>query len=334
MTRILITGAAGSIGKELVKHYLNNCESLCVFDNNEDGLFNLRSEINQKFPKEQHKLRYFLGDIRDKKRLVNALKDVDLVFHCAALKHVALCEYNPSEAVATNIEGTQNVIESAIINRVNKVILTSSDKAVNPSSAMGASKLVAERLCISANSLVGDGITKFCCVRFGNVWNTNGSVGKIFKNQIKNNQQITITDRRMTRFFVNIKEAIDLCVFASEMMEGGETFVLDMGIAKVIDIANELISQFGKGTIKEIGTSPGEKLYEELFTDVESFRTVFCDGIYIILPEENNINDCFKSVLKKYSNLKRICKPLRSDNKRTNTVDYELLVKSLILEMD
>ena len=121
---------------------------------------------------------------------------------------------------------------------------------------------------------------------------------------------------------------------SSEMMEGGETFVLDMGIAKVIDIANELISQCGEGTIKEIGTSPGEKLYEELFTDVESFRTVLFDGIYIILPEENNMNDCFKSVLKKYSNLNRICTPLRSDNKKTKTVDYELLVKSLILDKD
>ena len=330
MSRILITGAAGSIGKELVKHCLDKYEAICAFDNNEDGLFNLRSEINVDFPNSHHKLRYFLGDIRDQERLINAFKDVEIVFHCAALKHVALCEYNPGEAVATNIQGTKNVIEAAINNNVRKVILTSSDKAVNPSSAMGATKLVAERLCISANSLVGNGSTRFCCVRFGNVWNTNGSVGKIFKRQIKNKQQITITDKRMTRFFVKMEEAINLCIFASERMEGGETFVLDMGIAKVVDIANELIHQYGDGSIKEVGASPGEKLYEELFTDVESMRTILIDDVYLILPEGNNINNCFERIFRKYKNDRRIGIALRSDNDKNKKANIKSLIKSLI----
>jgi len=333
MKRILVTGGAGSIGRELVKFYLKDSSIICIFDNNEDGLFRLKSELYQEFPSFHHKLRYFLGDIRDQKRLINAFKDVDIVFHCAALKHVALCEYNPSEAVATNIIGTQNIIESAIINDVKKVILTSSDKAVNPSSAMGASKLVAERLCISANSLVGKGSTRFCCVRFGNVWNTNGSVGRIFRNQIKNREQITITDKRMTRFFVDMNQAINLCKFACERMEGGETFVLDMGVAKVIDIANEIIKQNGKGEIKEIGASPGEKLYEELYTDIEGLRTVICDGIYIILPEKNNINNCFERVLEKYKKEKKIGSALRSDNENIKKANIKLLINSLLRDL-
>lgn len=333
MNRVLVTGGAGSIGQELVKHYLKNSSIVCVFDNNEDGLFKLKSKLKQEFPKLQHRLRYFLGDIRDQKRLFNALKDVDIVFHCAALKHVAICEYNPTEAVATNIIGTQNIIESAIMNDVGKVILTSSDKAVNPSSAMGASKLVSERLCISANSLVGNGTSKFCCVRFGNVWDTNGSVGRIFRDQIRNKKKITITDKRMTRFFVDMSQAIDLCRFACERMEGGETFVLDMGVAKVIDIANEIISICGKGAIREIGTSPGEKLYEELYTDIEGLRTVLSDGIYIILPEKNNINDCFKRVLEKYQKIKKVGMALRSDSENAKKANIKSLVNSLLRDL-
>ena len=330
MNKILITGAAGSIGKELLKNLLHKFEVICAFDNNEDGLFQLRKEINTQFPKLNYKVKYLLGDVRDQKRLFNSFKDIDTVFHCAALKHVGVCECNPSESVATNVQGSQNVIEAAINNGVKKVILASSDKAANPTSVMGASKLIAERIFINSNSLVGNCPTRFCCVRFGNVWNTNGSVGRIFEHQLKNKEKITITDKRMTRFFVNIKDAINLCLFASERMHGGETFVLDMGTAKIIDIANKLISQYGEGSIKEIGISQGEKLYEELFTDVESLRTILIDGVYIILPEEDNINNCFEGILQKYKNEIRIGKARRSDDDKNKKVDINSLVESLL----
>mgnify|MGYP001372220588 CR=1 FL=1 len=330
MSRTLVTGAAGSIGKELVKSLLREGSTVCAFDNNEDSLFRMRSEFSNHYPQLINKLRFFLGDIRDQKRIDSAFKGVEVVFHCAALKHVALCEYNPTEAVNTNIYGTQNVIEAAISNNIKKVILTSSDKAVNPSSAMGASKLVSERLFLSANSLVGDSPTVFTCVRFGNVWNTNGSVGKIFKQQVQAGLNITLTDKRMTRFFVTMKEAVDLCLNVRDLMLGGETFVLDMGAAKIIDIANEFIRQFGQGDVKEIGLSPGEKLYEELYTEIEGERAVISNGMYIILPENNGINNCFENTFKQYKNNKIIGSALRSDSELAKQSDLSALVNKIL----
>ena len=170
MKRILVTGACGSIGKALVTRLLEDGNTVCAFDNNEDGLFHLSKECNLY----TSSLKIFIGDVRDIKRLQQAMDGVDEVYHCAALKHVELSEYNPFEALKTNVNGTNNVINAAIDEGVKKVLVTSSDKAVNPSSTMGTTKLLAEKLAISANNYSGSKDIRFGCVRFGNVWNTNG----------------------------------------------------------------------------------------------------------------------------------------------------------------
>ena len=182
MKRVLVTGAGGSIGSALVKRLLADGHVVCAFDNNEDALFHLNKSYSSE--DEKRRLKIFLGDVRDTNRLSQAMAEVNDVYHCAALKHVELCEYNPFEALKTNIEGTNNIIKAALDAGANKVLITSSDKAVNPSSTMGASKLFSEKLIISANNYTGSKDIRFGCVRFGNVWDTNGSVGQIFKTQV------------------------------------------------------------------------------------------------------------------------------------------------------
>ena len=279
--RVLVTGACGSIGEALVGKLLENGNVVCAYDNNENGLFNL----DQKFrPRYNDKLRLFVGDIRDKERLIRAFEGVNLVFHCAALKHVYLSEYNPFEAMQTNISGTNNVIDAAILAKVDKVVYTSSDKAVNPTSTMGATKLLGEKLITAANHYTGDNKTKFSSVRFGNVLNTSGSVLQIFKDQIQRNQSLTITSENMTRFFLSISHALELCFFAASRMLGGEIFVKNMGSCSIISLAKAVS---GEKLLKYnlIGYKSGEKLYEELVTDNEAERTASEDNWYMILPD-------------------------------------------------
>ena len=205
--RYLITGGCGSIGSALVVRLLNQGHTVCSLDNSESELFNQIQSLSKKFP---NTYKPFLGDIRDYERLFRAFSSVEVVFHCAALKHVELSEYNPFEVLKTNVEGTHNVVEACLNNNVKKLIFASSDKAVNPSSTMGASKLLAERIIISSSSYAGSSGFKSACVRFGNVWDTAGSVGKIFKAQVKSGMPITLTSRKMTRFFITIEKALDL----------------------------------------------------------------------------------------------------------------------------
>ena len=181
----------------MVNSLVNAGATVCAFDNYEDGLFRLSKKIPDSL---SNKFRLFFGDVREKERLIQACEDVDVIFHCAASKHVGLSEYNPFEAVKTNVLGCQNVIDAAISNRVPKVLFTSSDKAVNPTGTMGATKLIGEKLFVSANNYVGNRKTSFACVRFGNVLNTNGSVLTIFQKQLEEGKQLTVTDSRMTDF--------------------------------------------------------------------------------------------------------------------------------------
>tara|TARA_B100001248_G_C27376266_1_gene454426 strand:- start:459 stop:1457 length:999 start_codon:yes stop_codon:yes gene_type:complete len=320
--RFLVTGGCGSIGSALVNHLLeNNSNIVCSFDNNEDGLFQQQQTLSLEKKKN---LKSFIGDVRDFDRLEQAMRGVDYVYHCAALKHVKLCEYNPFEALKTNIDGTNNIVNASLKADVKKVVLTSSDKAVNPSSTMGASKLLSERIIISGNNIRGNKNTKFCSVRFGNVWNTAGSVGKIFKAQILNNQNLTITASEMTRFFVTMKNAIELCEFAMDKMIGGEIFISDMGKLKIKDLADNFIKSYNsKVKLEIIGAHPGEKLYEELYTEQESKRTGKVDKFYLILPETDfliNTNTYWENnkEFKKVTN--EI--PLRSD---TNGKDIDPL---------
>ncbi|MBI5061106.1 MAG: polysaccharide biosynthesis protein [Candidatus Aenigmarchaeota archaeon] len=282
---ILVTGGCGSIGSEIVKQLLDyDVKRIRVFDHNESGQFHLQERL------QNDKLRTLIGNIRDKERLKWAMKDVDIVFHAAALKHVPICEYNPFEAVATNVYGTQNVIDVAREEGVEKVMLISTDKAVNPINTMGATKLLCEKLIL--NAPIGDIKTAFSCVRFGNVLNSDGSVIPIFKEQIKNGGPVTITSADMVRFFMSMQEAINLVLKATEKMMGREIFILKMQALRVIDLAEVMIEELApkhgyqpeKIKIKVIGVRPGEKLRESLLTEEEALYAEDSDGMLVLRP--------------------------------------------------
>lgn len=282
---VLVTGGAGSIGSEIARKILEiNPSVVRVLDNNETALFELEEDINS------DKLRVFYGDIRDKDRLQRAFDKVDIIFHAGALKHVPLCEFNPFDAVKTNIIGTQNVLDVALDRDVEKVIFVSTDKAVNPINVMGATKLLAERLTISANNYSGDKNTIFSCVRFGNVLNSRGSVIPVFKNQIKNGGPVKITDKDMTRFIMGIPEAVKLILKAGQQANGGEIFILKMQATNIMDLAEVMIENLAKIynhnpdeiDIEIIGKRVGEKMYEELMTEDESLYAIDSDGLFIL----------------------------------------------------
>lgn len=287
---ILVTGGVGSIGKEIVKILLKcNPKSIRVLDNNETALFDLEQELDS------NKIRTFLGDVRDKERLERAFENVDVVFHAAALKHVGLCEYNPFDAVKTNVMGTENVLNAALDRDVRKVIVISTDKSVNPVNVMGATKLLAERLTISANFYKGDRNTVFSCVRFGNVLDSRGSVVPIFKKQIENGGPITITDPEMTRFVISIPDAVNLILKSGEIAEGEEIFILKMPSLNIVDLAEVMIEEFAPLfshkkediKIKYIGKRSGEKMSEELMTKEELPYAVDKGNLIIIKSEYN-----------------------------------------------
>jgi UDP-N-acetylglucosamine 4,6-dehydratase len=301
-SRILVTGACGSVGSALVRRLLDDGHTVCAFDQSEDGLFKLDQELRDG----GGRLRLFLGVRR-------AVDGVRIVFHCAALKHVYLSEYNPFEAMQTNIDGTNNIIEAAIAAEVERVVLTSSDKAVNPTSTMGATKLLGERLFIAANHFAGSHRTRFACVRFGNVLNSNGSVLQIFKRQLDGNQPLTITSKNMTRFFISMSQAVQLCLDASARMVGGEIFVMSMGSCDIISLA-KAASGSREFQFIEIGHKPGEKLYEELVTENEAPRTVLDREMYVVLPDTLDMMPAdLRSKYTMYEKLQRLTAPLRSD---------------------
>ncbi|MDB9872767.1 polysaccharide biosynthesis protein [Alphaproteobacteria bacterium] len=308
--RVLITGACGTVGSELVKKLLNLQSIVCAFDNDENGLFALESQ----YEREKHDLRLFAGDIRDISRLIQAFKGVDVVFHCAAMKHVAITEYNPDEAIKTNINGVSNVITAALDCGVSRVLFTSSDKAVNPSGTMGVSKLLGEKLITAANNHVGVLSTRFASVRFGNILNSRGSVVEIFRKQIENGKPLTITSKKMTRFVLTKAESVDLCISALEHMQGGEIFIQSMNALSIENLGSALVEKFQKIEWSIIGCKPGEKLHEELATELEQDRVYLSRGMIVVLPE---IIDYLP--LDTIENIKRIksgpklVEPVRSD---------------------
>lgn len=308
-SRVLVTGACGSVGSALVRRLLDQGHTVCAFDQSEDGLF----KIDQELQGAGGRLRLFLGNIRDEARVRRAMEGVRVVLHCAALKHVYLSEYNPFEAMQTNIVGTNNIIQAAVAAEVERVVLTSSDKAVNPSSTMGATKLLGERLFTAANQFVGSHNTRFACVRFGNVLNSNGSVLQIFKRQIDNDLPLTITSKGMTRFFLSMSQAVDLCLDASARMIGGEIFVKSMGSCDIMSLA-KAVSGERPLRFTEIGHKPGEKLYEELVTENEAPRTAIDGNTYVVLPDTlDMLPAATRSKYSVYEHLQRLAAPLRSD---------------------
>ncbi len=279
---VFITGGTGSWGNELVKQLLDfHPKQILIFS---------RSELHQvtmerKF--DNPKLRFLIGDVRDRERLIECMKGVDYIFHLAALKHVPICEEQPYEAIKTNIVGTKNVIEAAKINKVKKVIDVSTDKAVDPLNLYGMTKAIGERLIIQANLEPSD--TQFVCIRGGNVLGTNGSVVPFFIDQIKRGKKIKLTDKRMTRYFLTLQQAIHLLFKASEVSHGGETFVMRMPSCRIADIAeimSEKIAPHDTIPIEEVGIRPGEKIHEVLVSRYESPLTYQYDEHYfIILPQ-------------------------------------------------
>lgn len=284
---ILITGGAGSIGSALARKLLDYKPKIIrLLDINETGLFNLKQELSADI------LRLLVGDIRDKDRLRRAVEKVDIVFHAAALKHVPLCESNPFEAVQTNVMGTKNLIEACIDEKIKKFITISTDKAVNPINVLGASKLLAERLTVSANLYKGKRQTIFSCVRFGNVLNSQGSVLPIFLNQVKKGGPVKVTDKNMSRFIMSIDKATELVLKAAYLSRGGEIFILKMPALRIKDLAEAVIEEasyrFGykPKSIKTvyIGKRDGEKVYEELMNEDEATMVKELADMFILLP--------------------------------------------------
>ncbi len=287
---VLVTGGVGSIGSQLVRGILKyHPKTVRILDNNETGLFDLEQELKSDI------IRPLVGDVRDLERLRRAFEDVDLVFHAAALKHVPICEFNPFDAVKTNVLGTQNVLDAALDEEVEKVITISTDKAVNPTNVMGATKLLAERLTISSNSYRGSRRTVLSCVRFGNVLGSRGSVVPLFKKQIERGEALTITDAEMTRFIMDIPKAVELILKAAEMATGGEIFILKMPVMKISDLANVMMHELSPEGMKvesrNIGMRPGEKMYEELMTELEATCAYESDDMIVVLPRQRSYLD-------------------------------------------
>lgn len=284
---ILVTGGTGSIGSEIVRQLIPyKPKQIRVYSRDESKHFVLEQELSRN--KIKTDVRYLIGDIRDKDRLDKAMFGVDVVFHGAALKHVPYCEYNPFEAIKTNVSGTQNLIDLALKHNVKKVIAISTDKAVNPNTVMGITKLLMERMIISSQYYLGDADTKFAVVRFGNVLNSRGSVVPTWIEQIKNGGPVTVTDKHMTRFFMSISEAVSLVFLATGMMIGKEVFVLKMPEQNIYKLAQEMIWRHGKEkkiNIKITGRREREKLHERLFTDEEKELMIEKRKFYIILPD-------------------------------------------------
>jgi UDP-N-acetylglucosamine 4,6-dehydratase len=280
---ILVTGGTGSWGYELVHQLLpQRPKKIIIYSRNES------SQVAMKRAFEDARLTFCIGDIRDKAALISASEGVDYIFHLAALKHVPVCEDQPYEALKTNVGGTQNVIEAAIENKVKKVIYISTDKAANPSNFYGMTKAIGEKLIIYANLLMTH--TKFVCIRGGNVLGTNGSVIHLFIKQIQEKNQIGITDKNMTRFFLTMQDAIKLLFKATDESKGGEIFVMMMPTCKIIDLAEVLIETTGRKDVEivELGIRPGEKIHEILFSEYECQDTIIYDEQYfVILPMIN-----------------------------------------------
>ena len=280
---VLVTGGTGSIGQALVEKAVKfGAKKIIIFSNDENGLYEMESGLPN-----NSKIQYIIGDIRDPDAISSIPKGVDIIFHAAALKHVDRCESNPFEAVTVNILGTKNIIKYAISEKVKKVIFISTDKAVNPFGVMGATKLLAEKL-ISAESLVDK--TIFASVRFGNVLNTRGSIIPRIEKQIEKGGPITLTDKRMKRFFMTKDEAVSLILHATELSQGGETFVMKMPIIQLIDLFEAmkivLAPKFGHKPsqikTKIIGIRRGEKLTENLLTNYELSNVLETKDFFII----------------------------------------------------
>jgi UDP-N-acetylglucosamine 4,6-dehydratase len=277
---VLLTGGTGSFGKKFLEIMLRDChpKKLIVFSRDELKQHEMNTDgFNDP------SIRYFLGDVRDRDRLKRAMNGVDVTVHAAALKQVPACEYNPIEAVLTNIMGARNVIEAALDAGVTRVLALSTDKAVNPVNLYGATKLVAEKLFTQANSYSGTGPTRFSSVRYGNVLGSRGSVIPLFQKQMKSGL-LTVTDARMTRFWISLDEGVRFVIRAIERMHGGEVFVPKIPSMNIMDLAKAICPNCA---INVTGIRPGEKIHETLVSEDEARHTLELEDMYVIRPEHS-----------------------------------------------
>ncbi len=293
---ILITGGTGSFGKKFVKRVLKNYnpKKIIIFSRDEYKQFLMQ----KMFEPYIEKLRFFIGDIRDKDRLYRAFDGVDIVIHAAALKQVPIAEYNPFEAVKTNVIGAQNIIDAAIDRNVKKVIALSTDKAVSPINLYGATKLVMEKLFIAGNAYTGEKGTIFSVVRYGNVVGSRGSVIPFFLKLAKEGvNEFPITDERMTRFWITLEQGVDLVLKALEIAVGGEVFVPRIPSMRIVDLAKAIKPDC---KFKIIGIRPGEKIHESLISEEEGRKTkILNEKIFVIFPQfewKKNLHDKYKNL--------------------------------------
>ncbi|MFJ8517780.1 UDP-N-acetylglucosamine 4,6-dehydratase (inverting) [Lysinibacillus xylanilyticus] len=273
---VLVTGGTGSFGKKLIGKALTlGVKKIIVFSRDELKQYEMKQDF------QDERIRFFIGDVRDKDRLYRAFDGVDIVIHAAAMKHVDACEYNPFEAVKTNIHGAQNIIEAAIDRGVEKVIALSTDKACSPVNLYGATKLASDKLFVAANAYVGEKKTRFAVVRYGNVVGSRGSVVPFFK-KIKDTGKLPITDERMTRFWITLDQGVQFVLDNLERMYGGEIFVPKIPSMKVTDLAKAIAPEC---EIEIIGIRPGEKLHEAMIMEDDARHTLEFEDYYVIQPE-------------------------------------------------
>ena len=299
---ILITGGTGSFGKKFTKTVLSkypDVKKIIIFSRDEYKQFVMQNM--PEFKPFAHKLRFFIGDVRDKERLYRAFEGVDYVIHAAALKQVPACEYNPFEAVRTNIIGAKNIIDATIDKKIKKVVALSTDKACAPINLYGATKLCSDKLFISGNCYCGDKETRFAVVRYGNVAGSRGSVIPFFQKLVAEGaKELPITDMKMTRFWLKLEQAVEMVLEALENMKGGELYVKKIPSMRMPELAKAIAPDLA---IKEIGIRPGEKIHEQMITREDAPNTIEFKDFYIVLPQIELEN---KDVAKYYPEAKKV----------------------------
>jgi FlaA1/EpsC-like NDP-sugar epimerase len=327
--RILIIGGTGTIGQKITQEILKeNPKVIRIFSRDEYKQFIMDKEMPREY---KNKIRFLIGDVRDYDRVERAIEGIDIVFNLAAMKHVPSCEYNPDEAVKTNVIGVENVIKASMKKNVQCMVFTSSDKAISPTNAYGATKLLGEKLVQAAQYSKGMSKTKFVAVRFGNVMGSRGSVIPLFKKQVLENKRITITDTAMSRFMMTQTQAARLTMKAAFDSKGGETFVLKMPVINLGDLAEVVIEQtcskfkqpYEEVVIDEIGIRPGEKMYEELMTEEESKFCYDLGEMFAVIPTTFNFEE-YEEYYKKY---------LKAKVGMYSSHDEEVLTKDEVKEL-
>ena len=327
--KVLITGGTGSLGQALTRRLLKSeVDTIRIFSRNENKQVSMREAF------QDDRLRFFVGDVRDLPRLTRSLEDIDIVFHAAALKHVPVIEYNPFEAIKTNVIGSQNIIDVCLQEDVEIAVGVGTDKAVSPFNTYGATKLLMEKLFVTAHNYLNPSRhrTKFIALRYGNVLGSSGSIVPRMINQIKTGKKITITDHRMTRFSITMDEALDFILDSTTRGHGSEIFVPKLRSYALGDLKDTIMELVGKAEIEEIGILPGEKMHETLINTDEMRNTWEVDSKYVVLDSSLT----YESIKKKFPELKKVdsVKPYSSDlvERISRNELKQILIKSGLLE--